>query len=170
MDLHEIEAKADELAEKMLATEHRQERTHHMWALEGLQRLAQIKATVAFSKEREQATTAPAATDRCGVWGSGGYDALVCTKGSPHGGAHFDENVQTYFQATELSADPTKPAADRLHELVSYFVQQSEEAATVHQRVSGVPRRHAHTAAAAASRAYDDAATKLQEILQEGGI
>lgn len=64
--------------------------------------------------------------------------------------------------------EPTKPAADHLHELLSYLVQQSQLSLEKSEHVmveTPVWRKHL-----AASKAYDDAAGKLQDILTEGSI
>ena len=66
------------------------------------------------------------------------------------------------------AVEPTKPAADRLHELVSYLHNQQDRE-QIRARSDGKSpdevARHFGQA-----EAYDDAATKLQDILQEGGI
>ena len=72
----------------------------------------------------------------------------------------------------EDEPEPTKPAADRLHELVSYFVGQSNENYNKTKSIPEVDEAQTshETRYLSISKAYDDAATKLQEILQEGGI
>jgi hypothetical protein len=66
----------------------------------------------------------------------------------------------------QYPAAPTKPAADRLHELVSYFIQQSQQAFNA----TRVEPAEQHSRYLSVSKAYDDAATKLDEILREGSL
>lgn len=83
-----------------------------------------------------------------------------------HDGAHSD-GTTNWTNAAE-APEPTKPAADQLHELLSYLIQQSQLSLEKSEHVmveTPVWRKHL-----AASKAYDDAAGKLQDILNEGGI
>lgn len=167
MNLEEIEAKADELAAQLVDPD-----THSAvvrdvaFRLDGLSRAAQIKATVAFRKEQALPNLnlpthpKPEASPRC-------QQVYRCTRPAGHisrGIAH----AWVGYPATVVDPEePTKPVADRLHELVSYLVSQSvEEHHKADEKIEGW--RAAKFVAA--SKAYDDAASKLQEILQEGGI
>jgi hypothetical protein len=89
----------------------------------------------------------------------------LCTKGAPHGGQHGHAGVFW----SDLP-EPTKPAVDRLHELVSYLITESERAHDLagQNQIGGMDASADRFSAV--SKAYDDAATKLQEILQEGGL
>lgn len=98
-----------------------------------------------------------------------GGGAIFCQLQAGHLGGHLsdDESGRAVWPAGE-SAEPTKPAADQLHELLSYLVQQSQLSLEKSEHVmveTPVWRKHL-----AASKAYDDAAQKLQDILTEGGI
>ena len=61
--------------------------------------------------------------------------------------------------------EPTKPAIDRLHEMVSYLHEQSREN---HGRADRMPDGDKAARYLEAAGAYDDAALKLREILRGG--
>lgn len=158
MTLEEIEAKADELVIKALEPDTGVREVELLnLQIENLKDLAMIKRV---ADQRAQwivhASWRHAELDNQRRWGR---------PLPPPGGATTPETVIT---STEVAAaDPTKPVADRLHELVSYLIGKSEEyMATAKSAVQVV----SESKAVLASKAYDDAATKLQEILQEGGI
>lgn len=101
----------------------------------------------------------------------GEKEYYVCTLPASHDGPHrgggkWWEGPGNGGKAEV--AEPTKPAVDQLHELLSYLINQSERELVRSQSDGKNPdeaSRHLGE-----SKAYDDAATKLQEILQEGGI
>lgn len=64
-------------------------------------------------------------------------------------------------------AEPTKPAADRLHELLSYVTDQQVQATAL---IDNDVRPTVRDQAAARRHAYHDVALKLEDILSEGGI
>lgn len=145
MNLEEIEAKADELLADVLSEDHASRAEHAARKLRCLELTARIKSTVAFRKEREAERSGQQAAFQLGV-----------------------PFVPQVVHCTECTPEPTKPVADRLHELVSYLIRNSEtnhHAAGATQLGAASEERYQ-----AISKAYDDAATKLQEILNEGGI
>lgn len=93
----------------------------------------------------------------------------VCILSYEHDGPHHGGGMTWTGPGNgKQEAEPTKPAADRLHELVSYcrtHAEESDDKAGHVQAQSPPWLRHR-----AVARAYDDAATKLQDILTEGGI
>jgi hypothetical protein len=101
----------------------------------------------------------------------GDREYYVCTLPAPHDGSHMGGGMSWTGPGNGGKAEvaePTKPAADRLHELVSYLTATSKrdfDLSKTHTGGSVGSTKHL-----AASKAYDDAATKLQDILQEGGI
>lgn len=145
MNLEEIEAKAEELLRQVLGEDHASRAEHAARKLKCLELAARIKSTVAFRKEREAET----ANRLEGVY-------VPTWAGQP--------------AVTLPVAEPTKPAVDRLHELVSYLITESERAHDLagQNEIGEMNATAVHFEAA--SKAYDDAATKLQEILQEGGL
>ena len=189
MDLNEIEAEADKLTGLMLlACE--AETAHLLSKLDGLHHLAGIKATVAFRKEREAEDSGRLAAYQLGVpvptRSPGGFEDGKAKHNEPEPGrcqvTEFDVGTQRncLLSAGHQPAgrhvwgpwrpvpeeEPTKPAVDRLHELVSYLIACSERGHRLNETHPERDLRHE----VAASKAYDDAATKLQEILSEGGL
>lgn len=138
MNLSEIEAQADELLERLASTGSAGEVRDICFRLDGLKNAAQIKSTVAFRKERE--------------------DELTRMKGI------FQQNLPNNYSSVLLPA-PSKPAVDRLHELVSYLKTRAGVCYTRGDQEPELEGQHRNTA-----KAYDDAATKLDEILREGEL
>jgi hypothetical protein len=81
-----------------------------------------------------------------------------CTMMAGHAGAHMNSDDGRMVWEDEAPAEPTKFAADRLHELVSYGTQMEASNRTVEYPCPD------------AADAYQDMTSKLQEILREGGI
>lgn len=179
MSLSEIESRASALALKLVnVTTGRQEALLIGVQLEGLRDLAQIKAiadnradhNVAVGmRERELAAMEAVAagipkpnTAKCGFgwsWPDGETSHFeICTEPAKHTGDHRNS-------VTGIAHVPTKPVADRLHELVSYFAQ--ERGAANEESTKSGP---AGDAAVGRFHAYNDAAAKLEALLLEGGI
>lgn len=148
MDLSEIEAKADKLLQRMNDTSSATLAGDTVTRLQGLAHAAQIKATVAFRKEREAEWAGQQAAYQLGV-----------------------PFVPQVVPRSECTPEPTKNVADRLHELVSYLQQQAEECRDEAERKRDVVGQEARKQPGDyMAPAYSEAATKLQEILSEGGI
>jgi hypothetical protein len=147
VDLKEIEDKADELAERVISTPSLGTTTLHAGQIKALKDLAIIKAAVS---QRADYDAAKAMRER----ELAAMEAVAASN---------ESMAAAYAGATPEAAEPTKPAADRLHELLSYFIQQSE--APINGQTPDTERQGMMRA-----MYYDDAATKLQEILTEGGI
>lgn len=186
MNLEEIEAKADELAALMLEVVQVGDIPAR---LEGLAHLAQIKAVRdrrhvwnahVGMRERDNemrqreisamevaADAASRAIPPAGGCTSRinslipGHPPLLCELSHGHPGRHLSGNT-----SWDLEAEPTKPAVDRLHELVSYLEASKEGA----DQADDGGDRYESGRLDGMSKAYRDAATKLQEILSEGGI
>lgn len=146
MSLSDIEAKADELAEALdgagaaLAKD-------LTTKLEGLAYAVQIKATAAHQRRVAE------------------QPMIHLQQGPQHG----------YFQGVPVSppplVEPTKPAIDRLHELVSYFIQQANDCANEAARNRDVVGQEARKQPADyMAVVYNEAADKLRDILDEGGL
>lgn len=172
MSLSDIEEKADDYASRLLSTASRSNADLYGSKLRGLRDLAQIKAV--GMEAQAWGTPQPDPRNVSGLCfaisplaiGKPPYPCCELMRG--HDGAHSEGTTNWTNAAEKQDAEPTKPAADRLHELLSYLIQQSEQSLEKSNHVmqeSPPWRKHL-----AASKAYDDAAQKLQEILTEGGI
>lgn len=199
MNLEEIEAKADEYAHHLTDTKSADQTRYYREKLEGLNHLAQIKRMAdlrsewnthvgmreaeidAMHKAANAAETAVRNQQQqagiCGhpspvVQNIGQTSPEVCSLTAGHAGWHQGESGVQWTDGEE-SIEPTKTVADRLHELVSYFTTNSE--ASFQTSKKNLANSDSVNAALqgrylAVSKAYDDAATKLQEILLEGEI
>lgn len=162
MDLREIEEKADDLLEQMYrevtgpagAAEMRDICTR-MDVLERAARIKHLSGSHGLCSEHFP-----------------GHPSLPCTLYSGHSGQHQHEGGETDPSARwdgesglafQNITEPTKPAVDRLHELVSYCKQNAEAA----DAYAITPDEHQVVAEA---KAYRDIATKLEEILREGSL
>jgi hypothetical protein len=158
VNLEEIEAKANNVADSLMIAG-RGEAELLALRLQGLKNLAQIKSTVAFRKERENQPllsypTAPLPAI-CGVqspqiWAGERYVSQTCRVQAGHAGLH--RSAQGAEWSEGVSAEPTKPAVDRLHELVSYIREGQKDAPF------------------ASAEEVLDIADKLEEILREGSL
>lgn len=188
MSLSEVEKRADALTQVLIhGNTGRQQALLLGVQIEGLRDLAQIKAiadnraehNVAVGmRERELAAMEAVAANIpsqgiCGaqsrsVWTGERMVPQTCRVSAGHSGWHKSAQGMEW---TEGEAAPTKPIADRLHELVSYCRaeadRESHEAETAREH-SGLTARKQFGDVAA--DAYKDAADKLQELLMEGGI
>lgn len=157
MNLEEIEAKADEYAAALIETPNAGMVKHYRDKLIGLNHAVQIHGV----RDRRAEWNVSVG------WREAEIDAMHKAANAAEAAvAQRTPREQAY--PVSFNADPVKPVADRLHELVSYLVRQSEtdhHAAQATQLGATLEARYQ-----ASSKAYDDAATKLQEILQEGGI
>lgn len=151
MDLSEIEAKADELAALMLTV---QQVGDIPARLEGLVHLAQIKRVVDL---RAQWNAGVSIREEDRVLRERELVAM--------------EQVATAVPRPGICGwrppEPTKPAVDRLHELVGYFITTRLELLQMMRvaETDGADLTAAENRARA--NAYYDAATKLNEILSE---
>lgn len=163
MELSEIEAQADALLERLASTSSAGEVRDICFRLDGLKNAAQIKSTVAFRKEREAVAPLP-------LWGAlpavPGFVRCPATK-LQGGWTYRCESVAGHTPAgahdwrgspNPPDEEPTKPAVDRLHELVSYGEQMEASNRTVEYPCPD------------AADAYQDMASKLEEILREGEL
>lgn len=161
MSLSDIEAKAENIAESLMVAG-KSEALLLGIQLEGLRDLAQIKQIGSQQAQDPAQTDAFIAAKYCLTPGPG---SLLCWDLKGHAGPHGMGN-DTW--SDEQEAEPTKPAADRLHELMSYLLGQCNSHYQTHStHTGGSVGAQQHLAA---SKAYDDAAQKLDEILREGGI
>lgn len=193
MDLTELNEYADQLLETLKGTESAAEVRDIVFRLDGLHSGAHIKAAAA-SRCGNQAPTVegiwcalPSGHDgfhsdgttfnpvtwgiQCGVrwsWqGANGKHFEICTQPAEHQGLHYNRATDTTIAGNE----PTKPIADRLHELVSYCRTEEESAiatADQHREDSGLTARkypEDHEAGV-----YRELADKLEALLMEGGI
>lgn len=166
MDLSEIEAKADQLAQKLADPDISRTRAELLGIrLQGLAHAAQIKSTVAFRKERESQPLIqyPAAP----INGPCGHRApthrlIGCTLPAGHLGGHTDGEL------TWSGPEPTKPAVDRLHELVSMWRGFSRGQDAKADAVLASPEQLGYHNGQAVG--WGKAASMLEEILSEGGI
>lgn len=156
MDLREIEATADNVAETLLVAG-RGEAELLALHLQGLKALTSIKAIVAHQKRMENQTYPP-------MYVPGATPAYTLRADDPNAvllpnGALIPKHVWEPGCCTISSeyqvhiTEPTKPAVDRLHELVSYCRKHEREAP-----VGG------------GGGAYGDVGDQLDEILREGEL
>lgn len=158
MDLNEIEAATDSLLEQLASTTSAGEVRDLCFRLDGFYRGAQVKVLAQ--------TMSPAG--RCGyrwTWpDSGGSHSEICTKPAGHVGTlHYNGVTGMSTPRLGEKAEPTKPAADRLHELASHLHQAAEKAREVSDRTTS-EREEGKV------EAYQDAFDKLEEILKEGTL
>lgn len=156
MNLEEIEAKADELLTSVLSEDHASRAEHSARKLRCLELTARIKATVASRKERE---TERARDDALRMREIAAMETAAGAASRAALTQQFARQGEVYSAAVGALAEelqPTKPVADRLHELVSYCREREEYKGRDNE--------------IGADTAYGDVADKLQEILQEGGI
>lgn len=184
MNLSEIEEKAQELLTAVLGEDHTSRAEHTYRKLRCLREVAQIIAVgdgriarTADLELKEQALQAmqpaaeqPKTEGQCFAPAPVLPLAFlrpnpVCTLQHGHGGAHNDG--QMHWTNADVP-EPTKPVADRLHELVSYCTQQSNEAHLEADREQESLIEHARLQER--SLCYADVGQKLQDILSEGGI
>ena len=160
MELNEIEAQADALLERLAGfTVGAGEARDICFRLDALSSAASIKATVAHQKRADNQAympthaymPAPVSLQQCPATEFVRGDAFRCSK--PAG--HMPAAAHAWMLAVPAE-EPTKPAADRLHELVSYGKQMEASNRTVEYPCPD------------AADAYQDMATKLDEILREG--
>lgn len=183
--LSDIESMATDLAQQLLEAG-KQEALLIGLRLEGLRDLAQIIqvgdgriARTAELEVKQQAleamgsskptTGVPPCPSRLQLSKDEYY---VCVLGYQHAGPHTGGGTSWTGpgNAGKLDAvkpDPTKPAADRLHELLSYLIEKRDEDAVL-AREGGTPV--IRDQAASRRYAYGEVATKLESILMEGGI
>lgn len=198
MTLSEIEEKAQELLSAVLAEDHSSRAEHTYRKLRCLREVAQIIAVgdnraswnahaemheeeLAAMQKVADATTQLTTAPKCGhrwQW----YETAdqehfeICTLPATHVGIHRNGVTGSYTEYNKSGGEAlnasarTKPAADRLHELLSYLVQQSEAAHQRSQEADAVSELGKSARQLSICKAYDDAATKLSEILHEGGI
>jgi hypothetical protein len=180
MNLSEIEEKAQELLTAVLGEDHTSRAEHTYRKLRCLREVAQIIAVgdgrIARTAELEIKKQALAAMGG-GLAGPchavapmgrvGDESPIFCQLQSGHVGSHMsEENGRAIWPNT--GPELTKPAADRLHELVSYCTQQSNEAHLEADREQESLIQHARLQER--SLCYADVGQKLQDILTEGGI
>lgn len=169
MELSEIEAEADRLTKKLIEGRTNSTGARHdiganeardiCFRLDGLSRAASIKATVAHQKRMAEQPILPGWSPtqgfgttllpngpRCQAF----LANLQCVGEQGHGGAHRDRDDHRW--SDDPKPEPTKPVADRLHELVS-FIRQGQIDAPFASREEVL-----------------DIADKLEKILQEGGL
>jgi len=172
MDLNEIESATDALLERLASTESAAEVRDLCFRLDGMYRGAQVKAIVfgvdrqasseefrarelaAMERAAQAASMAVAANipkptciavDRLGV--------AKCALPAGHTGRHEDGGFAPLsWPNDDPYPEPTKPAVDRLHELVS-FIREGQ---------AGAPF--------ASAEEVLDIADKLEEILREGTL
>lgn len=175
MDLIEIEAATDALLEQLASTTSAGEVRDLCFRLDGMYRGAQVKAIVfgvdrqasseefrvreLAAMERAAQAASMAVVQRLPDQEAAGpcWDQIPttgigvptrCTLKAGHAGAHTDGGAIWQMDQPE----PTKPAVDRLHELVS-FIREGQKGAPF-----------------ASAEEVMDIADKLEEILKEGTL
>lgn len=145
MNLEEIEAHADLLLDRLAATDSAGQVRDICFRLDGLKSAAQIKSTVAFRKERE----------------------AELTRMQRYAPSLVPPPSLITYPAAPAAAAPTKPAVDRLHELVSHLNELAKEDLLQADDEVEVWKANKWKASA---KAYVDAADKLEEVLREGEL
>jgi hypothetical protein len=167
MSLSDIEAKAENIAESLLIAGKNEAELLGIH-LQGLRDLAQIKEAKAFGAASEtEERPVPKACPSTFQLSKDEY--YVCVLPFEHAGQHRGGGMWWAGPGNGgEKAEPIKPAIDRLHELLSYLISHSNS--EFHQSNKHAPDSAESIKHLAASKAYDDGAQKLQEILNEGGI
>lgn len=183
---------------KLLSTDSKTEQMFHAIRLESLKHMAELKSTISWQNERKQQTDAmtsvaakmpepapsvpvmetvltPDYTQApCpSVMNLGGDDRYVCALPFGHESQHRGDGMwwSGAGNATKLTPEPTKPAVDRLYELVSYCRGSADACATEAEAQRDVVGQEARKQPGDYEAAvFSELSDKLQDILSEGGI